>query len=455
MRRCCIKGCNSNSYKNEEGLSFFRFPLNECLKKLWIEKIGNENIKPAIGIAICSKHFEDHCVNRTMNCVRLKDGAIPTLFSAVKSDKQCIGPETGGKGVGELSSIVPLNKKFDDTARVRPVRSNHMQEADCDKFRNQLKPDAVSGFNEESSSDEASDSLHKGYINEQRAVPVVRLIPLSKEMLIKYSRNFEEATDTNQNEHDVDKSRVCKLCLRVDAKMYDLNDETLNMLYQYIIGIVPRTDSKDRFPMNICWECKARLHSASVLKYKALTSDQLMREYLDSHETLNITEISNLHREHNLESSLIIDSIETFNCATETHSYTKSDTLVNTGTAGSTFEEDLDDNSQIDEIDVENQSIDDDTKSEIDIMPNNSQDSFHSEAPKVNWDNIILVKAPTVVGNQFNVPVFDNNSKMADESETNDDSFDMNMDDGNEEIVAEEPSKLRTRKIKTSKNRTR
>lgn len=43
-------------------------------------KIGKENIKPAAIITICSKHFEDECVNRTLNIIRLKDDVVPTLF---------------------------------------------------------------------------------------------------------------------------------------------------------------------------------------------------------------------------------------------------------------------------------------------------------------------------------------------------------------------------------------
>ncbi|XP_035457642.2 zinc finger protein 62 homolog [Spodoptera frugiperda] len=250
-------------------------------------------------------------------------------------------------------------------------------------------------------------------------------------------------------------NRVCKLCLRIDAKMFDLNEETLNKMYLYVIGIEPRTDSKDRFPMNICWECKARLHAAAAFKCKALTSDQLMQEHLESHEELNITEISNLHQEHNLKSSLVIEQIDTLTYETETHKNTESDTLVKTETIGFTFEEELDENSQINEIVIKNENkvSEDETKTEIEIIPNNSQDSFQCDAPKVNWDNILLVKTPTVADNQFNITVFDNDSKMADMNDTNDDCFDTNTDDGAEKIVDKNTVKRKTRKMDTSKNR--
>ncbi|CAH2085969.1 unnamed protein product [Euphydryas editha] len=80
MTKCCIRGCNSNSRENDEGLSFFRFPRNEALQNLWKDNIGTENIKPFKVVRVCSKHFEDNCINRTLDVVRLKDDVVPTLF---------------------------------------------------------------------------------------------------------------------------------------------------------------------------------------------------------------------------------------------------------------------------------------------------------------------------------------------------------------------------------------
>ncbi|CAK1587924.1 unnamed protein product [Parnassius mnemosyne] len=76
MTKCCINGCNSNSRKNEEGLTFFRLPKNEGLQKLWIDNIGQENIKPAVVRRICSLHFEKECLNRTLGVVRLKGDLV-------------------------------------------------------------------------------------------------------------------------------------------------------------------------------------------------------------------------------------------------------------------------------------------------------------------------------------------------------------------------------------------
>ncbi|KAH9635444.1 hypothetical protein HF086_003198 [Spodoptera exigua] len=250
-------------------------------------------------------------------------------------------------------------------------------------------------------------------------------------------------------------SRVCKLCLRIDAKMYDLNEDSLNKMYQYVVGIEPRRDSKDRFPMNICWECKSRLQSAAAFKTKALTSDQLLQEHLNYKEELNITEISKLYREHNLKSNLIIK--ELYNYDYEAINSTESDTFVKTETKGYAIEEVIDESSQIDEIVIKNENnvTEDDRKAEIDIAPSNSQDKFETEAPKVNWNNIILVKTPTITDYQFNISVFENNTKMAEDDQAIDDTFDMNMDDGNdveEKVVVENTIRRGRRKKEEATN---
>ncbi|CAK1592373.1 unnamed protein product [Parnassius mnemosyne] len=113
MTKCCINGCNSNSCKNEEGLSFFSFPKNKGLQKLWINNIGQGNIKPVVVRRICSLHFEKECINRTLDVVRLKDDVVPTLFpfttsSSVQSRvKQTSSVNTALKVVQLNDNVVP------------------------------------------------------------------------------------------------------------------------------------------------------------------------------------------------------------------------------------------------------------------------------------------------------------------------------------------------------------
>ncbi|RVE41124.1 hypothetical protein evm_014224 [Chilo suppressalis] len=126
MAKCCIRGCNSSSRKNNEGLSFFRFPKNEDLRKLWIEKIGSENIKPAVVAKICSKHFEENCINRTLDVVRLKDDVVPTIFPFTSSS---VRPRVALSGmtnntVNITASSQPIQMDIDD---LNPIRTEQPQ----------------------------------------------------------------------------------------------------------------------------------------------------------------------------------------------------------------------------------------------------------------------------------------------------------------------------------------
>ncbi|KOB76684.1 THAP domain-containing protein 9 [Operophtera brumata] len=47
----------------------------------WLDALGRENIRPLTkDINICSLHFEESAFNRTLEVVRLRDEAIPSLF---------------------------------------------------------------------------------------------------------------------------------------------------------------------------------------------------------------------------------------------------------------------------------------------------------------------------------------------------------------------------------------
>lgn len=94
MVLCVAFGCNSRSEK--DNVSFFQFPKDEKLKKLWIEKLNRgktttQQFAPTVHHKLCSKHFEDNqfkispslASNIGYECnfrLRLKDEAVPTIF---------------------------------------------------------------------------------------------------------------------------------------------------------------------------------------------------------------------------------------------------------------------------------------------------------------------------------------------------------------------------------------
>lgn len=75
MKTCCVFGCTACMY---DGVSFFKFPKDAKLRKKWIRLINRANWKPSDSAVVCSRHFEDHEVERT-NKPQLKKGVCPTL----------------------------------------------------------------------------------------------------------------------------------------------------------------------------------------------------------------------------------------------------------------------------------------------------------------------------------------------------------------------------------------
>lgn len=60
---------------------FDRFPVNEIRKKKWMEMIGAENINPRHKMwYVCSLHFDESCFNKTLDVIRLHDGAVPSML---------------------------------------------------------------------------------------------------------------------------------------------------------------------------------------------------------------------------------------------------------------------------------------------------------------------------------------------------------------------------------------
>jgi len=51
------------------------------LLKRWVVNIRRQDFTPSRKSVICSDHFEDHWFDRTGQTVRLRDGAVPTIFS--------------------------------------------------------------------------------------------------------------------------------------------------------------------------------------------------------------------------------------------------------------------------------------------------------------------------------------------------------------------------------------
>ncbi|XP_018618937.1 THAP domain-containing protein 3-like isoform X1 [Scleropages formosus] len=83
--QCYAFNCTNyrNKQSKEKGLSFHKFPNKERDKEryqMWIRNCRRDR-PPGKGSVLCSKHFNGDQFDRTGQIIRLKDGAVPTLFA--------------------------------------------------------------------------------------------------------------------------------------------------------------------------------------------------------------------------------------------------------------------------------------------------------------------------------------------------------------------------------------
>ncbi|XP_054608400.1 THAP domain-containing protein 2-like [Dunckerocampus dactyliophorus] len=63
------------------GISFHRFPKNKELRKQWQTAAKREGISGGPSSMLCSEHFRPVDFDRTGQTVRIRDGAVPSIFS--------------------------------------------------------------------------------------------------------------------------------------------------------------------------------------------------------------------------------------------------------------------------------------------------------------------------------------------------------------------------------------
>ena len=89
-RNCIVAGCTNTQKK---GVSLFKFPTDDKLRKLWIMQVQRTRDKwngPSVYSAVCSEHFTEDCFELTTIVSgklglkakqRLKPNAVPTIFT--------------------------------------------------------------------------------------------------------------------------------------------------------------------------------------------------------------------------------------------------------------------------------------------------------------------------------------------------------------------------------------
>ncbi|KAJ8704944.1 hypothetical protein PYW08_012264 [Mythimna loreyi] len=71
--------------------------------------------------------------------------------------------------------------------------------------------------------------------------------------------------------------KVCRGCLALDVKMFDMKDFELTEMFQNVTGISV-SDNTGITHHRVCWECAARLTAAATFRDKALLSDALLKD---------------------------------------------------------------------------------------------------------------------------------------------------------------------------------
>ncbi|RVE46193.1 hypothetical protein evm_009151 [Chilo suppressalis] len=79
--KCSIINCGATISRNRPNLTFHRLPVSNNKKRIWLEVIGKEKLRTDLKhIYICTLHFHPNSFNKTLDVIRLKDDAVPSLF---------------------------------------------------------------------------------------------------------------------------------------------------------------------------------------------------------------------------------------------------------------------------------------------------------------------------------------------------------------------------------------
>ncbi|XP_063042118.1 THAP domain-containing protein 6-like [Engraulis encrasicolus] len=69
-----------NAETKAQGITFHRFPKAEKARKQWEEAFLEKGFKACSSAMLCNKHFREEDMDRTGQTVRIREGAIPTIF---------------------------------------------------------------------------------------------------------------------------------------------------------------------------------------------------------------------------------------------------------------------------------------------------------------------------------------------------------------------------------------
>ncbi|KAG8568519.1 hypothetical protein GDO81_014040 [Engystomops pustulosus] len=95
VRSCSAANCvnRQTSQTKRKGITFHRFPKEESRRTLWVNAVSRSHTAvgsdwtPSVHSSLCSQHFHDKQFDRTGQTVRLRDSAVPVIFTTLSAQK--------------------------------------------------------------------------------------------------------------------------------------------------------------------------------------------------------------------------------------------------------------------------------------------------------------------------------------------------------------------------------
>ncbi|XP_056398995.1 THAP domain-containing protein 7 [Hyla sarda] len=95
VRSCSAANCvnRQTAQTKRKGITFHRFPKEESRRTLWVNAVSHSHAAvgsdwtPSVHSSLCSQHFQDTQFDRTGQTVRLRDSAVPVVFSTLRVPK--------------------------------------------------------------------------------------------------------------------------------------------------------------------------------------------------------------------------------------------------------------------------------------------------------------------------------------------------------------------------------
>ncbi|KAE8283500.1 hypothetical protein D5F01_LYC18903 [Larimichthys crocea] len=120
--KCAYKCENS---ENDSDVKFFKFPLYNPRKlKKWLNNMKWKDWTPSRFSVLCIDHFEEQYIDRTGKCVKLRENAVPTIFSSTddaQKRKVSINPKSKRDKPSsvKLSQMTPAQAPVTSPATVK------------------------------------------------------------------------------------------------------------------------------------------------------------------------------------------------------------------------------------------------------------------------------------------------------------------------------------------------